>query len=96
MLFSLADHLTRHDMSINESLGESSYQQVFQWLFYLVLLSATVRREGTEAATDLKFWSLLPSSVLGTISLSLGQYKVCIHTQLIFVTTTGSGVFFLA
>jgi len=70
------DHLTRHDFSISESLGESSYQQVFQWLFYLVLVSGTVRREGTEAATDLTFWSLLPSSLLSTISLSLGQYKV--------------------
>lgn len=69
------DHLTRQDFSIDESLIESSYQQVFQWLFYLLLVSYTVRREGAEAATELTFWSLLPSSVLSIISLSLGQYK---------------------
>ena len=79
MLFPLSDHLTREDVSIDESLSESSFQQVFQWLFYLILVSSTVRTQGTEAATDLTFWSLLPSSVLSTISLSLGQNKVCIY-----------------
>jgi len=69
------DHLTRHNLSINESLGESSYQQVFQWLFYLLVVSSTVRTEGSEAGTELTFWSLLPSSLLSTISLSLGQNK---------------------
>jgi len=69
------DHLTRNNLSINESLCESSFQQLIQWIFYLFIVSSTVRREGTEAATDLTFWSLLPSSILSTISLSWGQYK---------------------
>jgi len=73
--FLFSDHLSRKDFSINESLGESSYQQLFQWLFYMLLVNFTVRREGIKAETELTFWSLLPSSVLSTISLSLGQNK---------------------
>ena len=74
--FSLPDHLSRHDLSINESLGESAYQQVFQLIFYLTLVSFKVRTVGPNAQTDLEFWSLLPSFLLSTISLSLGQNKV--------------------
>merc|ERR550532_2773545 len=69
------DHLTRKDFSINESLGESSYQQLYQWLFYMLLVNFTIRKEGIGAETELTFWTLLPSSVLSTISLSLGQNK---------------------
>ena len=71
-----SDHLSRHDLSINESLGESAYQQVIQLIFYLTLLSLKVRTVGPNAQTDLEFWSLLPSFLLSTLSLSLGQNKV--------------------
>merc|ERR550532_1146555 len=50
------DHLSRKDFSINESLGESSYQQLFQWIFYMLLVNFTVRKEGIEAETELTFW----------------------------------------
>ena len=70
------DHLSRHDLSIDESLGESSYQQVVQLIFYLTLVSFQVRTDGPNAQTDLEFWSLLPSFLLSTLSLSLGQNKV--------------------
>merc|ERR1712013_271340 len=53
---------------------------VFQLIFYLLLLSTKVRTVGPNAQTDLEFRSLLPSFVLSTISLSLGQNKA--HTIL--------------
>ena len=77
-IFTSPDHLTRHNMSVIESLEESAWQFCCQWLFYLLLVSDTVRHQGTAAATDLTFWSLLPSSIVSLLSLSMGQYKVLV------------------
>ena len=77
-VFISPDHLTRHNMSVVESLEESAWQFCCQWLFYLLLVSDTVRHQGTAAATDLTFWSLLPSSIVSLLSLSMGQYKVLV------------------
>ena len=77
-VFISPDHLTRHNMSVIESLEESAWQFCCQWLFYLLLVSDTVRHQGTAAATDLTFWSLLPSSIVSLLSLSMGQYKVLV------------------
>merc|ERR1719458_1898664 len=45
------DHLTRNDLGVDESIGESSYQFCIQWLFYFNLVSAAVKVNGPEAAT---------------------------------------------
>ena len=71
-----ADHITRHDMGVEESIGESSHQFCIQWIFYLLLVSSAVKQDGPEAATDITFESLRFSSIASIISLSLGQFKV--------------------
>ena len=82
MLF-CADHISRHDMGVEESIGESSYQFCIQWIFYLVLVSSAVRANGTKAATEIAFDDLKFSSISSIISLSLGQFKVLI-SQILF------------
>ena len=37
------DHITRSQMSVDESVGESSYQFLLQVLFYLILVVTNVR-----------------------------------------------------
>ena len=37
------DHITRSQMSVDESVGESSYQFLLQVLFYLLLVATNVR-----------------------------------------------------
>ena len=37
------DHITRSQMSVDESVGESSYQFLLQVLFYLILVATNVR-----------------------------------------------------
>ena len=37
------DHITRSQMSVDESVGESSYQLLLQVLFYLILVATNVR-----------------------------------------------------
>ena len=78
-----ADHITRHDMGVEESIGESSYQFCIQWIFYLVLVSSAVRANGPKAATEIAFDDLKFSSISSIISLSLGQFKVLI-SQILF------------
>ena len=72
------DHITRHDVAIEESVGESSYQYLLQWIFFLLSVSSAVKLQGDlEAETKITFSSsLIFSSTTGIISLSLGQFKV--------------------
>ena len=71
------DHLTRHDLSVDESMGESGYQYAIQWLFYLILVSTAVKvNNDPEAETSITFASLWISSTTSIISLSWGQFKV--------------------
>ena len=71
-----SDHLTRHDMATEESIGESAYQYCIQWLFFLILVSISVKSNGPKATTDITFDSLKFSSTISIISLSMGQFKV--------------------
>ena len=71
-----SDHLTRHDMATEESIGESAYQYYFQWLFYLILVSISVKSDGPVADTIITIDSLIFSSTISIISLSMGQFKV--------------------
>ena len=72
----LSDHLSRNDLSVDESRGESFLQGMFQWLYYLSLVSITIQNKGPEASTEITFQSLKWSAVLSIISLSWGQFKV--------------------
>jgi len=69
------DHLTRNELSVEESQGESGLQYCIQWLFYLILVSTAVRADGPDAATSITFVSLALSSTISIISLSIGQFK---------------------
>merc|ERR1719264_443151 len=70
------DHMTRNDLGVEESIGESSYQFCIQWLFYFVAVSIAVKVNGPEAATRITFdGGLLFSSISGIFSLSMGQLK---------------------
>ena len=73
-------HLTRHQMALEESVGEAAWQFLLQWLFYLALVSSVVKSDGPAAATEITFNSLVFSSIFSVVSLSLGQLKV--STQL--------------
>ena len=70
------DHLCRNDLSVDESRGESFFQAVIQWLFYLGLVSSTIQRQGLDASTFITFESLRWSSIFSTSSLTWGQFKV--------------------
>ena len=69
-------HLTRHQMALEESVGEAAWQFLLQWLFYLALVSSVVKSDGPAAATEITFNSLVFSSIFSVVSLSLGQLKV--------------------
>merc|ERR1712226_687810 len=71
------DHLTRHDLSVGESLGESGYQYAIQWLVYLIVVSTAVKvNNDPDAATSITITaSLWISSTISIISLSWGQFK---------------------
>ena len=80
------DHMTRNDLGVEESIGESSYQFCIQWLFYFSLVSIAVKVNGPEAATRITFdGGLLFSSISGIFSLSMGQLKV-LHGHKLFPT----------
>ena len=49
-------------MSLDESVGEAAWQFLFQWLFYLGLVSALVKSGGPTAATEITFNNLVLSS----------------------------------
>ena len=68
------DHLTRHDMSIEESIGEAGYQYCIQWLFYFVVVSHAARDEDKDRT--LFSDSLHLTTITSIISLSTGQFKV--------------------
>ena len=70
------DHITRNELSVDESLGEAWFQYAIQSLFYLTLVSTAVRADGPEAATRITFAGLALSYTMSTISLSIGQFKV--------------------
>ena len=72
----LSDHLSRNDLSVDESRGESFLQGMTQWLYYLSLVSITIQNKGVEAPTEMAFESLSRSAVFSIISLSWGQFKV--------------------
>ena len=75
------DHLTRHDMSIEESIGEAGYQYCFQWLFFFVVVSHAAREgkvlllgpDRTFFSDSLRFITI---TSISSISLSTGQFKV--------------------
>ena len=75
-MLSPSGHITRYDLVVEESIGESSRQFSIQWMFYLVLVSTAVQVNGPGAYTKIKFDSLILSSTLSTISLSRGMLKV--------------------
>ena len=78
--------MTRNDLGVEESIGESSYQFCIQWLFYFSLVSIAVKVNGPEAATRITFdGGLLFSSISGIFSLSMGQLKV-LHGHKLFPT----------
>ena len=83
-----SDHLTRHEMATEESIGESGFQYCIQWLFFLILVSNSVKSCGPEAATNITFDSLKFSSTISIVSLSMGQFKVLIGNLKSFVIRT--------
>ena len=72
----LSDHLSRNDLSVDESRGESFFQGMTQWLFYLSLVSITIQNKGVEASTEITFESLWLSAIISILSLNWGQFKL--------------------
>jgi hypothetical protein len=87
-LTSSPDHLSRHDMAIQESRGESAWQFTFQWFFYLlsvkIVFTWPAGTEALDSGITFYSYSFLSSSVLSLLSLVMGQVKV--HCPIISVS----------
>ena len=73
--FYIVECVTRYNLSLDESAGESSLQNSLQWAIYLVI-QLVVGLSGVEEDTSFKFHALWFSGLMTTVALTLGQMKV--------------------
>ena len=61
---------------MDESRGESFWQAVLQGVFYLGMARTAIQKKGLDAETLITLESLIWCTIVSTISLTWGQFKV--------------------
>ena len=68
--------MTRFDLSLDESGSESAWQNAVQWGIYFAM-QFLIATANVKEDPNFTFHALWVSGVMSTVSLTLGQIKVC-------------------